>query len=203
MSFGLQARLRSMAAPMLGLALGAAFAPVAVLAQELSPGPSPEARRALQTLLAPDDASIRPAAAPKTAEPAAPKGASIGGPSPAGGAAAPNGRQGVTETPVRKVVEAQRGQSLDALIRQHSAQSPLRIEVLREVYRGLNPEAFAAGAGHRLLAGARVQVPTVEDQIRHAFGPDVGVSRRSSTESVTAAAHGAADMARRGWVRYP
>ncbi len=106
----------------------------------------------------------------------------------------------------RTVVNVARGQSLDALLRQHLAASPLRVEVLRELTRQLNPQAFASGPGFRLQAGARLQLPTPQDQAQHAFGKvlatsdsvqDRGVHERSGTGG------GSVEAARKGWVRYP
>ena len=107
----------------------------------------------------------------------------------------------------RQTVAVERGQSLDAVLRKHLAASPLKVEVLRELVRQINPQAFAPGAGHRLLAGARLQLPTVEDQVRHAFGKSGAAMALAREEAVDSAAgpwgNGAAAAARRGWVRYP
>lgn len=102
----------------------------------------------------------------------------------------------------RTVVPVARGQSLDAVLRQHLAGSPLRIEVQRELVRQLNPQAFAPGNGYRLLAGARLQMPTLQDQAQHAFGKvmaaaDAQVDRQAEERG------GATAAARKGWVRYP
>jgi Tfp pilus assembly protein FimV len=107
----------------------------------------------------------------------------------------------------RQTVAVERGQSLDALLRKHLAASPLKVEVLRDLVRQLNPQAFAPGGGHRLLAGARLQLPSAEDQMRHAFGK-AGASMASAREETLESAagpwgNGAAAAARRGWVRYP
>lgn len=107
----------------------------------------------------------------------------------------------------RQTVAVERGQSLDALLRKHLATSPLRVEVLRELVRQLNPQAFAPGGGHRLLAGARLQLPTMEDQMRHAFGKSGAAMASAREEAVDSGAgpwgNGAAAAARRGWVRFP
>jgi Tfp pilus assembly protein FimV len=104
----------------------------------------------------------------------------------------------------RVVVNVARGQSLDALLKQHLAASPLRVEVLRELVRQLNPQAFAPGNGLRLLAGARLQLPSLQDQAQHAFGKVLTAS--TATSQADAADRGgpsATAGARMGWVRYP
>ena len=108
----------------------------------------------------------------------------------------------------RAVVTAGRGQSLDTLIKQHLATSPLRPEVLRELIRQLNPQAFAPGNQHRLLAGARLQLPTAHDQAQHAFGKVIIASMAAAHAEAddprgSAAAGSVAAGARKGWVRYP
>ena len=107
----------------------------------------------------------------------------------------------------RSSVAVERGQSLDALIRKHLGSSPLKVEVLRDLVHQMNPQAFAPGGGHRLVAGARVQLPSVEDQLRHAFGKS-GAAMASAREELAESAagpwgNGAAAAARRGWVRFP
>ena len=102
----------------------------------------------------------------------------------------------------RVTVTVNRGQGLDQILRQHLAASPLRVEVLRELARQLNPHAFAPGAGHRLLAGARLQLPSAEDQVQHAFGRVIA-PRETPAASDAPVGGGAAAAARKGWVRYP
>jgi hypothetical protein len=100
------------------------------------------------------------------------------------------------------LVNIERGQGLDAVLRQHMAASPLRIEIQRELVRQLNPQAFAPGNAYRLLAGARLQLPTLQDQAQHAFGSAMAaagaqVDRQADDRG------GATSAARKGWVRYP
>lgn len=101
----------------------------------------------------------------------------------------------------RTTVTVARGQALDTLLRQHLTDSPLRVEVLRELVRQLNPQAFAPGSGYRLTAGARLQLPTREDQMRHSFGSTALASKGAA--EADSAGNGAAAAARKGWVRYP
>jgi Tfp pilus assembly protein FimV len=102
----------------------------------------------------------------------------------------------------RLMVTVSRGQGLDQILRQHLGASPLRVEVLRELTRQLNPQAFAPGAGHRLLAGARLQLPSADDQVQHAFGRVIA-ARESASAGDGPVGGGAAAAARKGWVRYP
>lgn len=104
--------------------------------------------------------------------------------------------------PGRIAVKVARGQSLDAILRQHLAASPLRVEVLRELVRQLNPQAFAPGAGHRLLTGAQLQLPSPQDQLQHAFGQHTA-GRAGTAANDPTPEGGAAAAARKGWVRYP
>ena len=104
----------------------------------------------------------------------------------------------------RMVVTVARGQSLDTLLRQHMSSSPLRVEVLRELVRQANPQAFTPGAGFRLIAGARLQLPSTQDQAQHAFGKVMGASMAApQAEAEERGAASATTGARRGWVRYP
>lgn len=159
--------------------------------------PSPQVQAALQTLLAGGEA-----------------GAPQAGAMPAGGSAprAAGTNESVLSPDAsagRATVVVQRGQSLDALIRLHLAASPLRVELLRDAVRQLNPAAFAPGPGYRLLAGARLQMPSREEQLRLAFGPTARLGGSPGEDGgANAAGHqgpmgGPAAAARRGWVRYP
>lgn len=104
----------------------------------------------------------------------------------------------------RMVVTVARGQSLDTLLRQHLASSPLRVEVMRELVRQANPQAFVPGAGFRLVAGARLQLPSTQDQAQHAFGKVMGAPMAApQAEAEERGAASATTGARRGWVRYP
>lgn len=168
--------------------------------------PSPTAQAALQTLLESQvgraDPGLREVAVTSGSAPVSVQVSAPTAPSAATGAA---GAAAVSSTG-RTVLSVARGQSLDAVLRQHLAASPLRIEVLRELVRQLNPQAFAPGAGYRLQAGARLQLPTVQDQAQHAFGKALALSERTADRSGDdrgGSAGGSAAAARKGWVRYP
>lgn len=139
---------------------------------------------------------------------------SVGQPAPAVGAAGGVGAVGVAGVPAvgragepavqgRTTVTVARGQALDSLLRQHLPQSPLKVEVLRELVRQLNPQAVSAAPGYRLTAGAKLQLPSTEDQVQHAFGKALAPRDQPAAEGGSGAAGGAAAAARRGWVRYP
>jgi len=150
--------------------------------------PIPNAQAALQTLLSSSvgrsDPSLREVAVAGAA--AAPVQASPGA------------------APGRVVVTVARGQSLDTLLRQHLASSPLKVEVLRELVRQTNPQAFAPGTGFRLVAGARLQLPSAQEQAQHAFGKVLSTSMApGQAESEERGGASATAGARRGWVRYP
>ena len=167
--------------------------PTAAAAPEAAPAaaaavPISNAQAALQTLLSSSvgraDPSLREVAV-------------------AGAAAAP-AQASPSAAPGRVVVTVARGQSLDTLLRQHLASSPLKVEVLRELVRQTNPQAFAAGTGFRLVAGARLQLPSAQEQAQHAFGKVLSASMApGQAESEERGGASATAGARRGWVRYP
>ena len=183
------------AALVMGLTLHAAWA------AEPPAAASPTAQAALQTLLTSQVGRADPATKEVlVGAGAAPSAATWGSPgSTSAGAAVGTGG--------RTVVPVARGQTLDGLLRQHMADSPLRIEVQRELLRQLNPQAFAPGTGYRLLLGARLQMPTLHDQAQHAFGKVMAGSdvhaERQAEERSSSAGGGSAAAARKGWVRYP
>jgi len=150
---------------------------------------SPSAQAALQTLLN----SQVGRADPSLREVPVATGAAVAA---AGAAAA--GAQG------RVVVNVARGQSLDPLLKQHLASSPLRVDVLRELVRQLNPQAFAPGNGYRLIAGARLQLPSTQDQAQHAFGKVLAASMATApADAEDRGGPSGTAGARKGWVRYP
>lgn len=107
----------------------------------------------------------------------------------------------------RTSVEVARGQTLDALVRAHFGKSPLKPEVVREAMIKLNPQALGPDGRKRLTAGTRLQLPTRDDLVRHAFGgaqaQNLAAADQAALADSHAASHSAAAGARRGWVRYP
>ena len=189
------------------LMMALALAPAVTVAAQ----PSPQVQAALQTLLGTGAAAAGSGTAGSGA-------AATGGGAAGGLAAAAAGASGATPaTPAagglahaaaggegtRAAVVVQRGQTLDGLIRLHLPTSPLRVELLRDAIRQLNPTAFAPGAGYRLVAGARLQLPSREDQLRLAFGPSARLTAANDEAAAAGGAAVSAAAARRGWVRYP
>lgn len=175
----------------LALGVGAVLGPHVQAAE-----PSPQVRAALEVLAggAPQAAASGSKA---TVNPGSPSGVAAGG---AAALSALTPRTLDAAGMMRPVVDVSRGQTLDAVVRTHFAASPLKPEVIREAVVKLNPQAFAAGRGQRLQAGARLQLPTVDDLMRHAFGaavPAASVAQHAQADGGTAVG------ARRGWVRYP
>jgi len=98
--------------------------------------------------------------------------------------------------PGRSYVVA-RGDTLDRIIHKTMAQSPLRIELLREALAAANPQAIASVRNPRLKAGAVLQLPDHEALLRAAVLPLL--------PSVGMASHPTPNDAdnRKRWVRYP
>ena len=169
--------------------------PATPRAEAAAPAPapgagSPSAQAALQTLL---NSQVGRADPSLREVPVATGAAAVA----AAGAAAV-GAQG------RVVVNVARGQSLDPLLKQHLTSSPLRVEVLRELVRQLNPQAFAPGNGYRLIAGARLQLPSTQDQAQHAFGKVLAASMATApADAEDRGGPSGTAGARKGWVRYP
>ena len=98
--------------------------------------------------------------------------------------------------PGRSYVVA-RGDTLDRIIHKTMAQSPLRIELLREALAAANPQAIASVRNPRLKAGAVLLLPDHEALLRAAVLPLL--------PSVGMASHPTPNDAdnRKRWVRYP
>lgn len=104
------------------------------------------------------------------------------------------------------------GDTLDRIIAQSHASSPLSLAFLRDAFARLNPSAFPKGPQGPLMAGAVLRIPDAADLRRLAF-PDLDPSAaRSPADGATAAAPSAPapltaaqreEIERRSWVRYP
>jgi hypothetical protein len=104
------------------------------------------------------------------------------------------------EGPPRQRTTAQRGETLDAAIRRTMGDMPFKENFLRGVFLELNAGAVQPGTT-RLIAGAQLQVPHLEDLRSHllrVLGPQQPVASQSTAN---AAAQAAAD--KRHWVRFP
>lgn len=94
-------------------------------------------------------------------------------------------------------VTAQRGETLDAVIKRTMGDMPFKESFLRGVFLEINAGAFQSGTT-RLIAGAQVQVPNLEDlrsHVQRVLGP--------SAAAASASAPAAAPPDRRHWVRFP
>lgn len=100
------------------------------------------------------------------------------------------------EGPPRQRTTALRGETLDAAIRRTMGDMPFKENFLRGVFLELNAGAVQPGTT-RLIAGAQLQVPHLEDlrsHLQRVLGPQQALAAQ-------AAAPAAAD--KRHWVRFP
>ena len=142
-----------------------------VPAQTASPSPSPS------TIQAPRPAMFPPNLAPKAAAPVAPVQPAV-----------------VASGRTYKVL---RGESLDKVIQKTMADSPLRIELLRNAFIELNPQAFPGGQASRMRATELLNVPDAVQLLRAVATPLL------ETEDASRAAAPASAEQQRRWVRFP
>ncbi len=93
-----------------------------------------------------------------------------------------------------------RGESLDHVIKMTMKDSPLRVELLRQAFVDLNPQAFVAGNYRKLRAGAALQIPD------HAQLLQASLSSHAQDPQYKQRANTYPSMAgeeRRRWIRYP
>ena len=95
-----------------------------------------------------------------------------------------------------------RGETLDRVIQKTMPGSPLKIEILRNAFLELNPQAFVTGKVARLKAGAVLQVPDHVQLLRATIMPVLGVTDVPSAATEVQATNINAGE-RRGWVRFP
>ena len=93
----------------------------------------------------------------------------------------------------------QRGDTLDRVIQQTMADSPLKIELLRKAFVDGNPQAFVSGNVSRLRAGAVLQVPDHTLLLRSTLLPVLDAAEAAA--SGEARSSNAND--RRRWVHFP
>ena len=153
------------------LVLVALQAVAQVPAQTASPSPSPS------TIQAPRPAIFPPNLAPKAAAPAAPVQPAV-----------------VASGRTYKVL---RGESLDKVIQKTMAESPLRIELLRNAFIELNPQAFPGGQASRMRTTEPLNVPDSVQLLRAVAMPLL------ETEDASRAAAPASAEQQRRWVRFP
>ena len=106
--------------------------------------------------------------------------------------------------PVRPAVVASgrtykvlRGDSLDKVIQKTMAESPLRVELLRNAFIELNPQAFPGGQASRMRATEPLNVPDPVQLLRAVAMPLM------ETEDASRAAAPASAEQQRRWVRFP
>ena len=153
------------------LVLVAVQAVAQVPAQTASPSPSPS------TIQAPRPAMFPPNLAPKAAAPVAPVQPAV-----------------VASGRTYKVL---RGESLDKVIQKTMADSPLRIELLRNAFIELNPQAFPGGQASRMRGTEPLNVPDAVQLLRAVATPLL-----QTQDASRAAAPASAEQHRR-WVRFP
>ena len=155
------------------LVLVAVQAVAQVPAQTASPSPSPSP----STIQAPRPAMFPPNLAPKAVAPVAPVQAAV-----------------VASGRTYKVL---RGESLDKVIQKTMADSPLRIELLRNAFIELNPQAFPGGQASRMRTTEPLNVPDSVQLLRAVAMPLL------ETEDASRAAAPASAEQQRRWVRFP
>ncbi len=107
------------------------------------------------------------------------------------------------EGPPRQRTTALRGETLDAAIRRTMGDMPFKESFLRGVFLELNASAVQPGTT-RLIAGAPLQVPHLEDlrsHLQRVLGPQQPTPAQVQAQAAQAAAQAAAD--KRHWVRFP
>ena len=90
------------------------------------------------------------------------------------------------------------GESLDRVIANTMADSPLRIELLRQAYVESNPGAFLQGKAPQLRKNVALTVPNHE-QLLTRFLPPVPIVDVAQQQP----ASGSSSEERRRWVQYP
>ena len=158
-----------LASALLLSALAAAQAVAQVPAQTATPTPAPTQ--------APRPAIFPPNLAPKAVAPVAPVRPAVVA-------------SGLT-------YKALRGESLDKVIQKTMADSPLRIELLRNAFIELNPQAFPGGQASRMRTTDELKVPDAVQLLRA-----VAMPLMETEDAARAAAPASAEQQRR-WVRFP
>ena len=150
---------------------------VLVAVQAVAQSPAPTASPSTSPTQAPRPAMFPPNLAPKAVAPAAPVQPAV-----------------VASGRTYKVL---RGESLDKVIQKTMADSPLRIELLRNAFIELNPQAFPGGQASRMRTTEPLNVPDSVQLLRAVAMPLL------ETEDASRAAAPASAEQQRRWVRFP
>ena len=150
---------------------------VLVAVQAVAQVPAPTASPSTSPTQAPRPAMFPPNLAPKAVAPVAPVQPAV-----------------VASGRTYKVL---RGESLDKVIQKTMADSPLRIELLRNAFIELNPQAFPGGQASRMRTTEPLNVPDSVQLLRAVAMPLL------ETEDASRAAAPASAEQQRRWVRFP
>ena len=91
----------------------------------------------------------------------------------------------------------QRGETLDKIIQKTMADSPLRVELLRQAFIQLNPQAFPGGQASRMRADQLLQVPDAMQMLRSLAMPLMNANEGPQVAPPVSA------QEQRRWVRFP
>ena len=150
---------------------------VLVAVQAVAQVPAPTASPSTSPTQAPRPAIFPPNLAPKAVAPVAPVRPAV-----------------VASGRTYKVL---RGDSLDKVIQKTMAESPLRVELLRNAFIELNPQAFPGGQASRMRTAETLNVPDAVQLLRAVATPLL------ETEDASRAAAPASAEQQRRWVRFP
>jgi len=106
----------------------------------------------------------------------------------------------------RMVVNVQPGQTLAMVIRQHFRDSPFNERFVGRMLVEMNPGAFVRGNPHRLVAGARLVLPSMQElagSMAVAPTPPEAIGMRAPAAPAPIEPVPAAAEARQRWIRYP
>ena len=101
-----------------------------------------------------------------------------------------------------RTYEVKPGDTVDHVIRQTMADSPIKTPILRQALMLQNPQAFTKSTPRVLIAGAVLKVPSTDDVLRQYTS---GKSGDASTSAKTGG-YTTADInmnERKNWVRFP
>jgi len=100
-------------------------------------------------------------------------------------------------TPALRTYTPKAGESLDRVIANTLADSPLKIELLRHAYMELNPGAFVQGKVPQLRKNVVLTVPNPEQLLKKFLPPQPSDSATQQTILTPSSEE------RRRWVQYP